>query len=78
MLSMVICKMFQSQVSAANVRGTGSQGTLLQNAVTESKAHFVRVLLEFGYVMIFLTMTEGTHLIEGLWPIVCVLIGGGS
>ena len=75
MLSMVICKMFQSQVSAANVR---DWGTLLQNAVTESKAHFVRVLLEFGYVMIFLTLTEGTHLIEGLWPILCVLIGGES
>ena len=75
MLSMVICKMFQSQVSTANVR---DMGTLLQNAVTESKAHFVRVLLEFGYVMIFLTLTEETNLIEGLWPIVCVLIGSES
>ena len=58
MLSMVICKMFQSQVSTANVR---DMGTLLQNAVTESKAHFVRVLLEFGCVIIYLTLTDGNH-----------------
>ena len=71
MFSVVICKVFQSQVSKTNVR---NWGTLLQDALAERKAHFVRVLLEFGYVTIYLTLTEGTHLVEGFWPTVCVLM----
>ena len=47
MFSVVICKMFQSQVSRTNVR---DWGTLLQDALAERKSHFVRVLLEFGYI----------------------------
>ena len=58
MFSVVICKVFQSQVSKTNVR---NWGTLLQDALAERKAHFVRVLLEFGCVIIYLTLTDGNH-----------------